>query len=168
MKKLLIGLLLVALLVSCQISTFAKPGKFKDGPGKSYDAPGHRKVKKDAGYIIHRTALIIYDAQQAAKRRHYYYGLSRAIAHQQKARQLYKIESYRDAIYHSLRARDLAFQVIRENRERPRREFYRDELEISYSRTAPRNNELDIRINTIKIGKDDQVVNLHFELDIIN
>jgi hypothetical protein len=131
-----------------------------------YEVSDHRQERNDADYIIHRTATTIFAAQKAADYGHHYYGLGQAVAHQQKARELYWDGSYREAIYHSLRARDLAFQVIVANRERPRREYYRDEMEDRYNQTAPKGKQLDIGIDTVKIGIDDAVVKLHFGLDI--
>ena len=168
MKKWLIGLTLVVLMVICSMSIYAKHDKFDGRPGKSYDRHGHYQERDDAGYIIHRTATVVFTAQQAAQHGHHYYGFAQVIAHQQKARELYWAGSYREAIYHSLRARDLAFQIIEGNREKPRREFYRDEMEERYRHSSPRDEELDLKIDKKKVAKDDEVVRLHFDLDIHN
>ena len=166
-KKWVIGLVATVLLVGVSVGVYAKHGRFDyDGPGRSYNAPGRIKERNDSGYIIHRTAETIFMAQQAADHGHRYLGLGAAVAHQQKARELYLSGAYRDAIYHSLRARDIAFQVIVANRERPRREYYRDEMEDRYNHEAPQNKELDIQVDTVKVGKDDALVHLHFGLDI--
>jgi hypothetical protein len=166
MKKWLAGIILAALLVTYSVCIYAKYDKFEGGSGRAYNAPGHYRERDDAGYIIHRTATSLFKAQQAADRGHHYYGLGQAVAHQQKARELYWAGSYREAIYHSLRARDLAFTVMNENRERPRREYYRDDIEQDYGRSAPRAKDLDIRIDSVKVGKGDALVHLHFGLDI--
>jgi hypothetical protein len=174
MRKWLVGLILVALLVTFSVSIYAKHDKFGDGPRKYYGESDRYQEqhndryqeRKDARFIIHRTANTIFAAQQAAARGRNYFGLRRAIAHQQRARDLYVRGYYRDAIFHSLRARDLAFQVISENREKPSREYCYDPMENRYVQSAPRNNELDISIDTVKVGKDDALVRLHFGLDI--
>jgi hypothetical protein len=179
MKRLFIGLLLVAFMVSCSFSIYAAPGKFNDGHGKSNDGPdkfndGHGKfnggprhqMQEDARQIIHRTAMVLLEAQRAVKYKHFYFGLARSFAHQQKAQELYKAGSYQDAIFHSLRARELAIQVIRENRGRLRPEFYRDEMEQRYARGIPRDEELDRRLDRSKVGKDDDVIHLHFDFDL--
>jgi hypothetical protein len=166
MKKWLIGLMVMVLLLACSISIYAKHNKFDGGPGKFYGPPGHFQERKDAGFIIHRTAVTIFGAQRAADHGHHYLGLGQAVSHQQKARELYEAGYYREAIYHSLRARDIAFQIMAANREKPRHEYYRDETENNYGRNAPKDKELDIRIDSVKVGKDDAVVHLHFGLDI--
>lgn len=173
MKKLLVGLMFTALVVTGSLGIVeAKHGKGYDdrdrheGPGYSAWAPGHqKKVRNDAGYVIHRTAEVIYAAQGAANRGHHYYGLSQAVAHQQKARELYLDGFYQDAIFHSLRARDIAFQVIDRNRVRPPHDYEYDEMEASYHRSAPRASELDLKIDSIKIG-DKGAVRIHIGLDI--
>jgi hypothetical protein len=168
MKKWSIGLILVALVFTFSFSVYAKPGKFNDEKiGKFHNGP-HQQIREDARYIIHRSAMVLFAARRAAERGHRYFGLARAFAHQQKARELYEDGSYREAIFHSLRARDLAFQIIRENREKPGREFFRDDLEDRYTREAPRDNELDLRINLHNIGSDDEAVRFNFDIDIHN
>ena len=167
MKKWFVGFMLVALIVTCSVSIYAAPGKFHEGPGKSHAVPDHQ-IRGDAQYVIHRTATVFLDAQRAVDHRHYSFGLARAVAYQQKARELYLAGSYQDAIFFSLRARDLAFQIIEGNREKPRREFYRDEMEERYRHSSPRDEELDLKIDKKKVAKDDEVVRLHFDLDIHN
>ncbi len=166
MKKFTAGLLLTLLLVTFPYIAYAKPNRHGKSPGKSHYAPGHQKIRNDAGYIIHRSAEVVFSAQRAADHGHHYRGLSLAIAHQRKARKLYLKGSYRDAINHSLRARDLAFEVIAANRKRPRKEYYCDKMEVSYRQKAPRGRELDFSIETIKVGNDKDLVRLHFGLDI--
>jgi hypothetical protein len=166
MRKLLVGLMLAAVLVTYSVSIYARHGKFDGGPGRFNGRPAWSGERNDARYIIHRTAAAIFAAQEAAARGRNYFGLRQAIAHQQRASNLYWDGFYRKAIYHSLRARDLAFQVIAENRQKPRREYYHDQLEDRYAYSAPRDKELDINIDTVKVGKDEALVRLHFGLDI--
>ena len=85
---------------------------------ESWERERREKVKDDARYIIHRTADVIYVAQRSANHRQYYKGLGQAVAHQQKARRLYLSGFYQDAIFHSLRARKIALEVIHGNKER--------------------------------------------------
>jgi hypothetical protein len=165
MKKWFVGIMVAALIVTCSVSIYAAPGKFHEGPGKFRNAPEHQ-IRGDAGYIIHRTATVFFDTQRAVEHGHRNFGYARAIAYQQKARELYLAGAYQDAIFFSLRARDLAFQVIEGNRERPRREFYRDEMEERYRHDSPRDEELELRIDHRKVVRDDDVVRLHFDFDI--
>ncbi|MGE5581229.1 MAG: hypothetical protein ACM3X9_01685 [Bacillota bacterium] len=169
MKRWLVGFLIAVLLITCSFSAYAKHGKFYGGPGKPQytpPPPKYNQLRNDARYIIHRTANVIFAAQRAAKRGRQYSGLREAIAHQQRAKQLYERRLYQEAIFHSLRARDIAIRVIERNRERPAREYYRDDMENRYYRSAPRDSDLDFRIDITKVGDDDAIVNLHFGLDV--
>jgi hypothetical protein len=167
MRKWLIGMMVVVLAVAFSVGIDAKHNnRFRGDQDYGYGRPVRMQEREDARYIIHRTAETIFSAQQAAERGRHYIGLRRSIAHQQRARRLYMAGAYREAIYHSLRARDIAFQVIAQNQGRPRREYYRDDMENHYVQTAPRNNDLDIRIDSVKVGKEDALVRLHFGLDI--
>jgi hypothetical protein len=166
MRKWLIGMMVVVLAVAFSVGIDAKYNRFRGDQGYGYGRPARLQEREDARYIIHRTAETIFGAQQAAERGRHYNGLRQSIAHQQRARELYQNGLYREAIYHSLRARDIAFQVITLNRERPHREYYRDDMENRYVRSAPRNKDLDIRIDSVKVGKEAALVRLHFGWDI--
>src|SRR4051794_36310171 len=111
MKKILIGLMLIVLIMGCSLSIYAAPGRFHGGHRKSYERPDHRE-REDGGYIIHRTSMIVFTAQRAGENGHHYEGFAQVIAHQQRARELYMQGSYREAIYHSLRAREFAIRII--------------------------------------------------------
>ncbi len=120
------------------------------------------KVKDDARYIIHRTADVIYVAQRSANHRQYYKGLGQAVAHQQKARRLYLSGFYQDAIFHSLRARKIALEVIHGNKERWTGSW--DAREDWYFRYSPRDNDLDVKLN-FTIG-DKDAVRISIDLDL--
>ncbi|HBF38596.1 MAG TPA: hypothetical protein DDW50_14915 [Firmicutes bacterium] len=166
MRKWVVGLIVLTFLVTGSIGIYAKHSRYEEGPGRYYGPPSRFQERNDAGYIIHRTANTIFSAQLAADHGRRYDGLGLAIAHQQRARDLYWRGEYREAIYHSLRARDFAFQVMTNNRERPHREYYFDDMEDRYVQSAPENNQLDVRVDTVKVGKGDSLVHLHFGLDI--
>lgn len=119
--------------------------------------------RNDARYIIHRTANVIYVAQRSTGRRNYYKGLAQAIAHQQKARQLFMAGSYQSAIHHSLRARRIAISVIEGNRERWSNPW--DAREEKYRRNSPRDRDLDVKLNLIKIG-DKEAIKISIDLDL--
>jgi hypothetical protein len=169
LKKWLVGLIVLVLLASCSYSIYAAPrfghGRDRDhgyGPG-----PGPQNhIRDDARYIIHRTAAVIDDAQQAAERRHRYMGLAQAVANQQQARRLYMNGNYRDAIFHSLRARDIALQIIRNNGRRPRPEYFRDNMEERYVHDSPRGDDLDRRLDRQRMGKDDDAIHIRINLDL--
>jgi hypothetical protein len=119
--------------------------------------------RNDARYIIHRTANVIYVAQRSTGRRNYYNGLAQAIAHQQKARQLFMAGSYQSAIHHSLRARKIAISVIEGNKERWSNPW--DAREEKYRHNSPRDRDLDIKLNLIKIG-DKEAIKISIDLDL--
>jgi hypothetical protein len=170
MKKFLIGLVLTAFIISCSSSLYASPGKFiiinrhHDGP------PPHQRQftheQENARYIIHRTATILFDAQRAAMHGHRSMGLALAIATQSRARELYFNRYYRDAIFHSLRARDLAFRIIRDNRRRVNPAFFPDEVQKRYTYDRPSDEDLDREHNRRRIGSDDDAVHVKVEFDI--
>lgn len=123
--------------------------------------------REDSRYIIRRTSEVISFAQRAALIRHYNSGLARAIAHQQRALELYEAHLYWSAIYHSLRARNLAMIIISRNREQWfEKSFAKDPREEKYRYNGPEDHVLDLLIDLKMIGSDDAVVNIHFELDI--
>lgn len=172
MKKCFIGLLLIGLILSVSFGTLAKPGKFNGEPGKWKGGPGKyhqgqwNKERNDARFIIHRTAGAVGAAQRAAERGHRYFGLGRAVAHQQLAWDLYGQGQYRAAIYHSLLARRIAIDIISANRGRVDPEFACEDLELGYVHNAPQDNQLELQINSTKVGKDNDSVHFSFHLDI--
>lgn len=119
--------------------------------------------RNDASYIIHRTADAIFVAQRSTGRRHYYQGMAQAVAHQQKARRLYMAGLYQEAIFHSLRARRIAIQVIQGNREKWSGSW--DAREERYRHNSPHDKDLDIKLNLIKIG-DKEAVRISIDLDL--
>lgn len=123
------------------------------------------RERDDARYVINRTATVIFRAQRTARVHHYYAGFARSVAHQNKARELFRAGSYREAIFHSLRARKLAMFVIRGNRDNWSG-YDRDDREAFYVKMAPRDNDLDIRVDWHKVEKDDAAVHIQFNLNV--
>lgn len=122
-----------------------------------------REQQEDARYIIRRTADVIYVAQRSTGRRHYYKGMSKAVAHQQKAQRLYRAGAYQEAIFHSLRARRIAIEIIQGNREKWNGSW--DTREDKYRKIAPRDADLDVKLDLIKIG-DKEAVRISIDLDL--
>jgi hypothetical protein len=123
------------------------------------------KERDDARYIINRTASVIVRAQRTARIHHYYAGFAQTVAHQNKARELFSAGRYRDAIFHSLRARKLAMAVIRGNRDNWSG-FGRDDREEFYVKIAPRDNDMDVQVDWRKVGKDDAVIRIQFNFNV--
>jgi hypothetical protein len=187
MKKWLIGLLLVALVVSCSFSISTAYGDIarkdnwrcddrhdrRDRRGDDRHGDGPRdfherydQIREDAKHVINRTTTVIFDAKQAVMRGHRSFGLARAFAAQSRARELYMHQQYREAIFHSLRARDIALSIIRNNRRRVKLEFFPDGIEQRYVRERPRDEELDREYDRRNIGSDDNAINLNIEFNI--
>lgn len=175
MKKWLIGLTIVALVVSCTLSIYAAPGRFgrnddrrdgrhNDGPRRQHERYEH--VQEDARYIINRTTSVLFEAQRAVIRGHRSMGLAHAFAAQSKARELYIQRQYREAIFHSLRARDLAFRIIRDNRRRVKPEFFPDRIEEFYAHDRPGDEELDRHHDRRNFRSDDDAVHFNIEFNI--
>jgi hypothetical protein len=182
-KKWRIGLIVVVLVMCSSWNIHAAPGhspgdggnspgigERQDGPqGGPQGAPGEhqrQQQRNDARYIIHRTATVIFEAQRAVERGHQFLGMARAIAAQQRARDLYLKGNYRDSIFHSLRARKLAIQIIRGNRGKIRPEFFPDKLESRYEHEGPGDDQLDRQMDQRRMGRDDDAARIRIELDI--
>ncbi len=143
-----------------------RQGHGRDNERREYERREEQRreqERNDARYIIHRTADVIFVAQRSTGRRHYYKGMAQAVSHQQKARQLYMAGFYQEAIFHSLRAREIAIVIIQGNKEKWSGSWdYREER---YRRSGPRGNELDVKLNFIKIG-DKEAVRISIDLDL--
>jgi regulator of extracellular matrix RemA (YlzA/DUF370 family) len=121
------------------------------------------QAQVDASYIISRTAVVLTDVQRIPGHKA---GLAQAVAHQQKARELFMNQAFREGIYHSLRARKLAFQIIQKNGEKLRPEFFLEAKERSYSNDSPKGAELDHRLEQSKIISDEEAAYIRIEPDI--
>lgn len=178
MKKAMISLIIGTLVTTSSIGVLAapgghsKPGPWPQKPGyEEKHGPYHKndqqdwKLKSDAGYVLERTAKTMREAQMVSRRGRRYSGLALAIAHQQRAQELYANGSYREAIFFSLRARDLAFQIISNNHGRPQPGFGRDDREGCYN-DGPSGAELDARLDRHKMGRDKDAVHLNIEFHL--
>ncbi|HYH02283.1 MAG TPA: hypothetical protein VEC37_04225 [Bacillota bacterium] len=159
MKKFLIVILLITSSLSLVGNVSARGRRdFDEGrshPKKVYYSP---REKAEAKQTLRETADYLVHAQQAANRGHYSYGLGKAYAHQEEARDLYHARRYERSIAHSLRARDIANFIIRENRERRYRESVRP------PRYADRNDEIDNELS-IRVVDDKVALKLKINLD---
>jgi hypothetical protein len=149
MSKKMVCLLVVCLLMVLIGSIGAYVSA--DGPYRDH-----------ARHIIHRTYLVLDDAQRFARRGHQYAGLGLAMGHQRYARDLFDNGRYQAAINHSLRARELAFDVIRNNGGEIRGEWGWDRTEGDYYHRMPRRDDLDLEIRGRSMDDRDAV---RFRLD---
>jgi hypothetical protein len=167
MKKWLIGLILATLLITCSLGILAAPlvRDHQFGP-PDHRGPQGREIRADAEYIIHRTAVTLDSAQQIANIGHQYFQLGLATAHQQKALEFYRNGLFRDANFHSLRARNIAIRVIRDNLEKLQQDFSPDPMEQRYNQDSPREDELDRRLDRRNMNRDDDIIHLRLNLDL--
>jgi hypothetical protein len=199
MKKWLIGAMTAVLIATCPVGAFAANGNYQNekieminqiapsdqsdqgSDPKDYPNGPHGHFRRqpkpqrqfreqeDARYIIHQTASLIYLTQRFVHFRHYAFGMATVIAHQQWAYELYWSGLYREAIFHSIRARRLAITIILRNGGNwlnlpP----VWDEREGQYESMAPPDNQLDSQLNMNNIEKDEDAVNNKLNLDIAN
>jgi len=117
--------------------------------------PERPEAKEDARTIIHRTKVVIEEAQRAVARGHVYNGdLAKAISHQHFAIKLYNQGFYGRAINHTIRARQLAFVAIRDNKEAIKAEWNWDPKELNYVKALPPESQLEREVATAKIDAD--------------
>ncbi len=157
-------LLALGLLLTGVLPALAKGGP--GGPGR-HGGPGWRqddRLRDDAREVLQRTSRVLRAAQDAASRSRRYdrRGLGQAFGQQRYAQDEYRKRDYRDAIYHSLRARELAMEILRRNRGRMDRGWDFDDRERRYRRDAPSDRDLDTKIRGFIIGDDDAT---HFSIE---
>lgn len=110
--------------------------------------------------FINRTSVVIMAAKRELQQGKNYTGdFARALAHQRYARKLFMNGFYQRAIYHSHRARMLAFAVIRSNKGVVKREWELDKDEASLPSNQPGDKELDQELvkDNPSIAFDDRI-----------
>ncbi|HYH04377.1 MAG TPA: hypothetical protein VEC37_14900 [Bacillota bacterium] len=106
-----------------------------------------------AKQVLRETAECLERAQRVARYGHFREGLGKAYAHQEEARNLYYEGRYQRAIVHSMRAREIANDIISINREgrsdrRHGRYWHNDSLDDELSiRIVDDNIAIKLKIN---------------------
>lgn len=137
------------------------PGWHGKGPGPGWQQDN--RLREDARQVMFRTANVLKMAQVSANRfRDNRRGLGQAFAQQRYAQDLYSRGNYRDAIFHSLRARELALEIIRRNRGSIQHDWEFNDWELRYRHEAPSDHDLDGGIHGFFMGDDDAV---HFNIE---
>ncbi len=154
MKKFILVILLIVSMLGCTML-----------PAAAKIQISIQSEREKAKTVIRRTAVVIQDAQQAAGRGRHSQGLGRAVAHHRYSIREYNQRNYRDAIYHSLRARELAGQVLRNNHRRLPRESNWTDDERNWKRRSPSNAELDRKVVRLTVG-DDESVQFYIQLNL--
>ncbi len=136
----------------------------------------YNPVKQHAKQAYRTTAEILVEAQDTARIGRDYQGLSSAFTHHRLARNHYYARNFQTSIQHSIRARQIAYQVIernnhrierweRINQRRHRRRVHSEarysDYELRYSQQMSQNN-LDKKID----NHDDDEVYLKFKINI--
>ncbi|MGE5529571.1 MAG: hypothetical protein ACM3X6_10590 [Patescibacteria group bacterium] len=117
------------------------------------------KLKKDSYYILKRTAVVLTAAKKAAKKSGKCRGLGLAVVHQRYARLWYLTGKYRSSIYHTLRCRELAVLVLKQNNAPLPAECLLTALEKSYAKQAPSPDKLDKELSKRDLIKDKDGIN---------
>jgi len=123
----------------------------------------YNPAKQHARQVYRRTATILVEAQDAARMGHRYQGLNRAISHQRLAKDYYYTRNFEMSINHSLRAREIAFDVINNNSHRRSRRPDFDSVELRY-RNNMRSNDLDTKVSDDGDEEDSLKVKINLDL----
>ena len=171
MKKLTILFLTLTLLLASMTNVYGYYGKYgkKDSHWKNDNSNdnhyyNHQSSRMDARRVLQRTAQYLMEAQRVARNRgNYYQGLGKALAHQNRAKQLYEQGWYDRAIVHSISARKIAIDILRQNRAR----FDEHNAFNDYNRRFERDyndNDLDAEIYFNMID-DNEALQIYIDLD---
>ncbi len=118
-------------------------------------------IRHDARHSLHRTALILLEAQQVVKAGKIYTGnFSRAVAHQRFARKLFIDGKWLRSIHQSLRARRLAFLAIEANKGVVQAAWRADAIEKKYEQSIPADEELDKETPNLNDQQDEDLLNI--------
>ena len=154
------SLLLIGMLLS--VGLFSSVG-FAYNPAKQHARQAYRT-----------TAMVLMEAQDAARMGHNYQGLNRAFGHQRLARDYYYTRNFQISIQHSLRARQIAYNIIERNsygmerrngfRRRGHGERF-DDFEMRYSREMSQ-DDLDEKVSQNNNNNDEVSLKVKIKLDL--
>jgi hypothetical protein len=143
MKKWFAGSMLMALFMtySFDVSAVQPLSSSTQSEKDGITVTGANQLSSDAFYIMNRTTLLMNYIKKYTDANDFHFELAKA--HQEKARIFECQFAHFDAIYHSLRARELAFRVIVEKGAKPRTEYLLEDRERRYLEYNPSDEELD-------------------------
>jgi hypothetical protein len=129
---------------------------------------GSKPAKADARHVIGRSAAIVLTAQRFAAQGQKYQRLGLAVAHQVYSRELYMSGFYFEAISHSIRARVLAANIIKQNKGESLIGALFDRMEEKYAQEIPSGRELDqkLREANVEIMSDQEAAGAQLNLDV--
>ncbi|HYH03757.1 MAG TPA: hypothetical protein VEC37_11680 [Bacillota bacterium] len=147
MKKLIVLGLVLACSLSAVATAHGHEGRDFDRDRRDHRPPvrEHRdsRERMRARDVLRETNNVLERAQRSSDRGGYRNGLGRAFAHQEEARDLYRYGRYERSISHSLRAREIAEDIIRANRDR---RYRRHRAHHDYNRHDDLDNSLSVKI----------------------
>lgn len=172
MKKVLTLFLTICLIFTGITTVYGAHGKKPSRPHKplpkqhKYTNKHYpsRSSQRQAHQVLRRTAEYLIQAQHNSRKYHgNYHGLGRAIAHQNRARQLYFEGWYDRAIAHSIQARRIAIGIIRQNRGRiDEKSAFNDYDERNFRDYHHDDLEGEIYFNLVD---DNKALHIHIDLD---
>ena len=168
MRKLTALFFIAIFVLFGALTVLAEPNHDGYHQNNQHQQPSaHNPERVHARNIINKTAVVLVAAQKAARHGHHQFGLTRAIEHQKLARIQYERGFYRDAIYHSLRSRSIAIEIIRANRRPLPPEADFDRIERRYRDSAPSDHDLDLKIKARDNDRDDRrSIEIIIDMDI--
>jgi hypothetical protein len=120
----------------------------------------HAQVNKvKARLFVNRTNIVMKYAREMVKQNKVYTGnLIKASAHQKLARDLFKEGKFKMAVFHSHRARSLAFEAIRANRAKVKPEMEISAAERDLVKDIPVAAQLDAEVSIPEGATDESAV----------
>jgi hypothetical protein len=166
MRRTLVFFLALCLLLAAGVVAVEAKGKPAGGPEKSKGGNSVEvKERVHAKQAIMRTNSVVKAAQKAAAKGGNSTGLGLAVGHQRFAVNLYQEGRYQQAIYHTLRSRELAAQVIERNKGVRIIEITLTPDEDLYVPTRPKVDVLDKEL-TVTFAKEIPLDNLALKLEL--
>jgi hypothetical protein len=157
-KLMMLGLMIIFGCASVAVVQGQGHGPKDDDRGRDRDRrhdqgppPPHSKGKYDrqerekARRVLNETHDVLDRAQREAARGGYDEGLGRAFTHQQEAKDYFRRDHYDWAISHSMRARDIAKEIIAINGEK-RREPKKELPHRDFSKHDDVDNSIDLKL----------------------
>jgi hypothetical protein len=124
-----------------------------------FQASAQVTLKQDARNFINRTNNIIMKAKGAVEVGKVYTGdVTKAVHHQKYAREMFKQGKFNDAIFHSYRARQLAFAAIKANKAAVSDDMQATDNEKTLVKNIPDDRTLDSQVKVPATANDQNVL----------
>lgn len=157
-KKMLWIVILLLSLITTDITPVIARDRHWDRDGESRLETDSFSDRVRARQILRQTAEILQRAQRAAERGGQFQSLGKAVAHHRRSRRLFRADFYPEAVFHSKRARKLAFDVLQNNRA-----MSREDWRVMRDDDGDRDFDFDVWI--LRESQDDKAA-LRFYIEI--